>query len=63
MRNIKLLDGWNGNPCGARIGVEDSIAENLIAQGLALDPNASPIPAPAAAKKKAKKKAKRKSKK
>ena len=68
MMEVKLLEAWSGHPHGARVGVDDAIAANLIGQGIAADPNPAPeAPAakakPKAAKKKAKAKAKKKSKK
>jgi hypothetical protein len=75
MRNIKLVKAWGPYVKGNWAAVEDKTAENLIGQGIAIDP-ARPKPEPttrgwpttmpepvqpkAAKKKAAKKKAKRK---
>ena len=64
MKNIRLLQPWSKYYAGTTVGVEDAIADNLIGQGIAIDPNApavapEPEPAPAKPKAKAKKKAKR----
>ncbi|HDZ38340.1 MAG TPA: hypothetical protein ENH62_08660 [Marinobacter sp.] len=48
MRNIKLLEAWGRYVKGDWAAVTDKIAENLIAQGIAIDP-ARPKPEPVAA--------------
>ena len=63
MRNVKLLEPWGMYAKGYWAAVSDTIAENLIRQGIAIDPTRpKPEPAPAPPKatpKAAKKKAKR----
>ncbi len=59
MRNIKLLKAWGPHVKGAWAAVEDNVAENLIAQGIAIDPT-RPAPEPVAAPKVAKPKAAKK---
>ncbi len=66
MRNIKLLQAWGPYVKGNWAAVSDKVAENLIGQGIAIDPT-RPAPEPKAppvvAKNAAKKKAKRRQKK
>ncbi len=65
MRNVKLTQAWSGYVKGDWAAVMDNVAENLIRQGIAIDPTRpkpEPVPEvmPKATKKKAaKKKAKR----
>ena len=48
MRNIKLLEAWGMYVKGNWAAVSDTIAENLIAKGIAIDPTV-PRPEPKAA--------------
>ena len=65
MRNVKLLEPWGMYVKGQWAAVTDTIAENLIEKGIAIDPTrpkpepVSLAPAPVAKPKAAKKKAKR----
>ncbi len=45
MRNIKLLEPWGPYVKGNWAAVEDKVAENLIAKGIAIDPT-RPKPEP-----------------
>ena len=45
MRNVKLLKAWGIYVKGNWAAVSDAVAENLIAQGIAIDPS-RPKPEP-----------------
>ena len=62
MKNVTLTADWDKYKRGRSVGLPDNIANNLVSQGLAHDPNAVAPEIPAAPKAVAKKKTAKKKK-
>lgn len=58
MKNVRLLQVWGKHQTGELVGVPDLIGDNLVKNGLAIDPNAPSIEPTAKIAAKAAKKAK-----